>query len=208
MRSGPARRAQNGWTGDNVKMSLTALLTNALAQAAPAAPGAPVGGDQQWMVYAIIAFGMALALVVLEAFVPSGGVLGILAGLAAIGGIVMFWRFDSVWGMVSLGVTLVALPFVIGAVLWIAPNTPIGRALTLHDEQQRVNEEGPPPNADDPTAIAVGTEGIALTDLRPVGACKINGRRIDCIAQAGLIESGTKVKVLRVEGSSVRVKAV
>ncbi len=185
-------------------MSLTFALTTALAQAAPAAQA---GGDRQWMVYAIIAFGMALALVVLEAFVPSGGVLGILAGIAAVAGVVLFFRFDTTWGMVSMVVTLLALPFVLAGMLWVWPNTPIGRALTLEENQQRVNTDAPP-NADDPSAVVVGTEGEALTELRPVGACRLNGKRIDCIAQSGVIEPGTKVKVIRVEGMSVKVKAV
>lgn len=186
-------------------MMLSNTLCLTLAQAAqPAAQGAQTADTQQWMVYAIIAFGMALALVVLEAFVPSGGVLGILAGVCAIGGIVLFFRFDTTWGMASMAITLLATPFIIGAMLWVWPNTPIGRALTLEEEQEALNAPGPPD--DSPDAILVGTEGEALTELRPVGACRLAGKRIDCIAQTGVIEPGTKVRVIYTDGMTTKVK--
>lgn len=184
-------------------MNLTLALTAVLAQAAPTAPGS--GAGQQWMVWAIIAFGAALALLILEAFVPSGGVLGALAALLAVAGIIMFFQFDDKWGMVSMVVTLLSSPFVVAGLLWLAPKTPIGRAMTLEASQERVNEEGRPA---DEKAITVGLEGVTLTGLRPVGACRINDQRIDCIAQSGMIGAGVKVKVVLVEGSTVKVKAV
>lgn len=192
-------------TDDNKEMNLLTHTSVLLAQSAPAAQGVD---DTQWMIYAIIAFAAALALVVLEAFVPSGGVLGILAGLLAIAGIVMFFMFDDMWGMVSMAVSLLALPFVIAGMLWVWPNTPIGRALTLEDQQERINEDRPSVGPNDPNAITVGLEGEALTELRPVGACLLNGQRIDCIAQFGVIESGSQVKVISVEGMTVKVKTV
>ncbi|MEO0476219.1 MAG: NfeD family protein, partial [Planctomycetota bacterium] len=157
-------------------------------------------------VWAIIAFGVAITLLVLEAFLPSGGVLGVLAGICALAGIVMFFRFDTMWGMVSMAVALMATPFIIGAMLWVWPNTPIGRALTLDAEQERVNVDRRGDDSDG--AITVGLEGEALTELRPVGACRLDGQRIDCISQAGVIEKGTKVRVVGVEGVSIKVKAV
>ncbi len=185
---------------------MSLVMVNMLAQAGTASQNAT--GDPQWMVYAIIAFGMALALVAMEAFIPSGGVLGILAGIAAVAGIILFFRFDTMWGMVSMVLTLVSLPFVIAGMLWVWPNTPIGRALTLEESQKPMNEPGRPADADDAQTIVVGLEGEAVTDLRPVGMCRIKGRRIDCIAQADLIRAGTRIKVIRVEGATVRVKAI
>lgn len=187
-------------------MTLSAALSLAVAQAAQ--PAAQAGGDTQWMVYAIIALGMALALIVLEAFVPSGGVLGILAGICAIAGVVMFFRFDTTWGMVSMAVTLLAMPFIVAGMLWVWPNTPIGRALTLDDEQQTQNSPSAIEVLDQSADIVVGTEGKALTELRPVGACRLNGKRIDCMSQAGVIGTGTKVRVVFMDGMTIKVKAV
>lgn len=188
-------------------MNLLATIQMALAQAGPATQNAQGLSDEtQWMVWAILAFGVAIALLVLEGFLPSGGVLGVLAGICAIAGIVMFFRFDTMWGMVSMAVTLLASPFMIAGLLWIWPNTPIGRMLILDDEQARINQDT---RGDDGNGqITVGLEGEALTELRPVGACRLKGKRIDCIAQAGMIEKGTKVVVIGVEGVSIKVKPV
>lgn len=175
-----------------------------MAQAAT--PASPVE-DPQWMTWAIVAFGFAIALLVVETFVPSGGVLGILSMICALGGVFMFYKFDTMWGMVSLGVTLVAAPFVVAGMLWVLPNTPIARAMTLEMKQKR-STGGPPADSDDPSVIVVGLEGEALTELRPVGACRLKGQRMDCIAHAGVIEAGTKVRVVSVEGVSVKVKPI
>lgn len=187
---------------DNTVMNDFATLQITLAQAAQGA----TSDETQWMVWAIIAFGVAITLLVLEAFLPSGGVLGLLAGFCAIAGIVMFFMFDDMWGMVSMAVALLATPFIIAAMLWVWPNTPIGRALTLEEEQKLVNTDTRA--ADSDGTISVGIEGEALTDLRPVGACRLNGQRIDCTSYAGVIEKGTKVRVIGVEGISIKVKAV
>ena len=196
--------ANGGRCCDNTNMNLSTTIQIALAQASQNPQG--VSDDTQWMIYAILAFGVAITLLVLEAFLPSGGVLGLLAGFCAIAGIVMFFRFDTMWGMVSMASALLATPFIVAGMLWIWPNTPIGRALTLEEEQTRVNKGGQGGGHDGP--VQIGLEGEALTELRPVGACRLDGSRIDCISQAGVIEKGTKVRVIGVEGSSIKVKAI
>jgi len=50
--------------------------------------------------------------------------------------------------------------------------------------------------------------GEALTQLRPSGTAKINGQRVDVVAESGLIERDTKIKVVAVEGARVVVRAI
>lgn len=156
------------------------------------------------MLYAIIAFGFAIALLVLEAFIPSGGVLGAIAALCAVAGVVLFFWFDTMWGMVSMVLTLFASPFLIAGLMWVWPNTPVGRALILQDEE----DEPVQTHAEKVDALAVGMEGEALTELRPIGACRLEGKRVDCLAQTGLIRPGTRVRVIEVDGMTVKVKAI
>jgi len=54
----------------------------------------------------------------------------------------------------------------------------------------------------------IGKTGIAFTTLRPGGTAKIDGRRIDVIADSEYIDKDVKIKVLRVEGIKVVVTAV
>ncbi len=187
--------------GDNPMMLLSlATLCDTLAQATPNA-----GQDRTMLIWAVVAFGLALLLLVVEAFMPSGGVIGALAGVCAIVGIVLFFRFDTTWGLASMAITLLALPFLIAGLIWVWPNTMVGRALTLHEEQKPVRAaDGGPEDG----TIVVGLEGTAETDLRPVGACRLNGRRVDCFAVAGVIKAGTAVRVWAVQGGTIKVKPV
>jgi len=50
--------------------------------------------------------------------------------------------------------------------------------------------------------------GVALTQLRPSGTAKIGGQRVDVVAESGLIERDTEIKVVAVEGMRVVVRAV
>ncbi len=49
--------------------------------------------------------------------------------------------------------------------------------------------------------------GTALTQLRPSGVAQINGQRVDVVTEGGLIERGTPVKVVAVEGARIVVRA-
>lgn len=49
--------------------------------------------------------------------------------------------------------------------------------------------------------------GEALTQLRPSGNANINGQRVDVVAESGLIERGTRIKVVAVEGARIVVRA-
>jgi membrane-bound serine protease (ClpP class) len=48
--------------------------------------------------------------------------------------------------------------------------------------------------------------GVAATQLRPSGAALINGRRIDVVSEGSLIEKGTPIKVVALEGVRVVVR--
>ncbi len=50
--------------------------------------------------------------------------------------------------------------------------------------------------------------GVALTQLRPSGMAKIGNQRVDVLAESGLIERGTEIKVVAVEGMRVVVRAI
>ena len=56
-------------------------------------------------------------------------------------------------------------------------------------------------------AELVGKEGVAVTQLRPVGIAMVDGRRIDVIAEGEYIAEQTAVKVVSARGSRVVVRA-
>ncbi|HEU0012414.1 MAG TPA: NfeD family protein [Longimicrobium sp.] len=53
-----------------------------------------------------------------------------------------------------------------------------------------------------------GTDGVALTDLRPAGTADFAGERMDVVSEAGWITAGTPVRILRSEGYRHVVRAL
>ncbi len=56
--------------------------------------------------------------------------------------------------------------------------------------------------------VSPGDSGKTLTQLRPAGKAQINGRRVDVIAQGQVIDEGSTVEVVEVEGARVVVREV
>ena len=54
----------------------------------------------------------------------------------------------------------------------------------------------------------VGENGVALTDMRPVGTIKINGKNYSAQSDGKWIERGTKVHVLKVDGTKIEVDEI
>lgn len=179
---------------------------------AQAPGGAPAQGTSQLVLWAVVLVGMAAALFLAEVFVPSGGLLGTAAALSLIGGIVMLFRVDTTLGLVGAIVSVLAIPFALLGALKIWPNTPVGRAITLgsNDDELDPNHDGqaPPPAPTHAPDIAVGTRGEALTELRPVGTCLLDGRRCECLSESGLIPAGTEVSVVSADGMQVKVRPI
>ena len=85
-------------------------LFTLLAQTPSATPGG--GSDGTYLAWAIALLAIALALFLVEMFVPSGGLLALLSTGSLIGGLVlMFWE-DTTFGLVALIVVLLALPLI------------------------------------------------------------------------------------------------
>ena len=161
--------------------------------------------DDTLIIWAVLLIAAAILIFFIEIFVPTGGVLGVLAGLAMVSGIVILFYKDTTLGLIGTIVSLVALPFVMGLGLKILPNTPIFKRLTLTERQQAT-----PPLVSDgahASAVVVGDTGKALTELRPVGTVLINGQRVDCLAEQGIIQPGAPVRVVSVDGMQTKVRA-
>ena len=158
------------------------------------------------VLWAFSLLGLALVLFVVEVFVPSGGIIGFFAFLVTMGGLVMLFLEDTVMGLIATILCVLLLPVLFGFSIWIWPSTPIARLFTLHMSQQRLTD----PQGEDLTTNddLVGAEGRALTDLRPIGTCQINGRRTECLATTGVISAGQKVCVVSVDGMQIKVRKV
>lgn len=140
---------------------------------------------------------VGLALVVLEWYLPSGAS-GILGGCALVAAVVLAYReHGAMIGSAVLAGVIVGI--IVLTVVWLNffPRMKMGRKLTL--EQASGGEL-------DSLTRLVGKEGEAVSSLRPAGIAKIDGQRVDVVTEGGMIEPGSRVRVVKVEGHRVVVR--
>jgi membrane-bound ClpP family serine protease len=184
-----------------------------LAQAATQA--ATPTGDSSYLVWAGVLVGVAVALLVLELFVPSGGLLGVLCALAAIGSVVAFFAYDSTWGAVSLISYFVAGPMVLLFVMRLWSQSSFARRLVLGGDSEdlglSVEEAAYASERARAERVAqlrglIGAEGVTLSPLRPVGFIRIGSEKIDALAEGGVIDRNVPVVVVDIVDGQVRVR--
>ena len=138
-------------------------------------------------------------LLFLETLLPGmiAGIIGFLCLMAA----VMLGYRDFGYQTGSLILAGVLMGLLIGTWCWLRffPESRIARTFISQGSTGDLGVEKP--------ELLNGT-GVALTQLRPSGTASINGQRVDVVTEGGLIERGTAVKVVAVEGARVVVRAV
>lgn len=99
--------------------------------------------------------------------------------------------------------------FLIGAYLIARylPSVPVANKLILAGPQESVQirsggDAGPAP---EPT-VQPGEEGVALSSLRPSGVGRFDDKRIVVVTRGELIEAGSKIKIVAIDGNSIVVK--
>jgi len=153
--------------------------------------------------------GASVLLLVLEIFVPSGGAILFTACAVGIAGVVCLWLVEPLWGFLGLAFLAVAGPgiFFYGLSLW--RHTPIGRRMIGEPSDEEREKRRLAEQAEREKQLRLmGAEGLAATDLRPVGVVIIDGKRYDALAELGIIPAGSRVKVSVVEGTQLKVRAI
>lgn len=178
------------------------------------AQAAAGGGNESFILWGFLLLAGALAMLVLELFVPSGGLIGVIAGILAIASVVSFFRYDPMWGGVAAGTYIVLTPFVIYFMFKLFISSPMGKRVILGGQSEISSEEtGVASEMDRSSRNAalrelIGADGQTATDLRPVGIVVIAGERIDALAENGVIDANTPVRVTDVYDNQIKVRAV
>jgi membrane-bound ClpP family serine protease len=156
-----------------------------------------------WLLFAVFLYVACAALIVAEVFIPSGGLLSICALACVVGGVAIFFRISTTAGWLGIVVAVVMVPLLLVGAYRLLPKTRFGRDVLLAGP---VRERGDA-ISDTPELIKLlGQVGQVLTPLRPVGTCDFSGRRVECVAEAGYVQKGATVKVIRVEGTQLTVR--
>jgi membrane-bound ClpP family serine protease len=150
--------------------------------------------------WAVVLLVIGCALLVLEVFIPSGGIFGFLATVAVIGSLVMAFRRDSTTGVSFMALAAIAVPLVVGLAFKYWPMTPMGRAFL----GELPSEDDVKP--EDPRRGLVGRVGIAKSKMLPSGSVLIDGQLIDAVSQGLAIDPGEPVVVVEVRGNRVMVR--
>lgn len=157
------------------------------------------------LVWIVALFLVGLAVMVLEVFVPSGGVLGFLSVIAIGAAIVTaFVEQGPAFGLAVLGVAFVAVPAVLAAAFRVFPETPLGRRVLP-----------PPPGPDEVRPQAerrrrleplVGRRGRASGELVPWGTVEVDGIACEAVSEAGPIAAGAAIEVVRLDAAALVVR--
>jgi membrane-bound ClpP family serine protease len=156
-----------------------------------------------WLLFAVFLYVACAALIVAEVFIPSGGLLSICALACVVGGVAIFFRISSTAGWLGIVVAVVMVPLLLVGAYKLLPKTRFGQHVLLAGP---VRERGDA-ISDTPELIKLlGEVGEVLTPLRPVGTCDFSGRRVECVSEAGYVQKGATVRVIRVEGTQLTVR--
>ncbi len=161
-----------------------------------AARNSPFYHGQMVMVITLLIAGTFLILA--ETILPGlvAGIAGTICLIAAVA--VSYQDFGAPTGHIVL--LLVVVGSIIGFMLWLK-YFPDSRVAALYISKGQTG------GLDTNRPELLDKTGIAKSALRPSGTALIDGERVDVITEGGLIEPGTPVKVVAVEGLRVVVRA-
>jgi len=153
-----------------------------------------------WMIVGLTVIG--LLLIAVDFYLPGFvlGSIGIVLMLIAVA--LCYTNFGLNW---AAALFLVEVVLGVGGgyfVIKTVPQTAAGKRMILSHDQTGQR------SASEPAAALVGKQGVAQSLLRPSGMALLDGKRLDVVAESGMIESGTNIKVVAVEGTRIVVRKV
>ncbi|MBG9982141.1 hypothetical protein HZY86_03345 [Aerococcaceae bacterium DSM 111020] len=150
-----------------------------------------------------LVFMLGILLIIVELYVPDFGVIGIL-GLGAI--LYALWMIyqDVSAILIILLLALFVIVFLsslylrAGCELVLSPGFVLDEAIESHHHDAT--------KAD--TISLVGTQGTALTTLRPVGKARLKDEHCEVISDEEFISAGQPIQVTKVRGNQIYVRKV
>ena len=143
--------------------------------------------------------------IIAEFFIPAGGFVGLVGVGSIAGGIILVYRnYGNRLGLVFLVTALILTPVLMVLYFKYFPGSFVGRRLILFKDQKK--EQGFTAHTISVYEKLEGKEGTSLTPLRPAGTVLIDNRRYSVVTSGEFIETGRKIKVLKVEGGKMIVE--
>jgi membrane-bound ClpP family serine protease len=153
---------------------------------------------EPWML-ALFCLLFAVALVAIDLFVPSGGVLAIAAGVIGLVGVAFLFVHNSWLGLGVLTAIVLLAPFVFSGMVTAWQKSPIGKRVMLTAITPPVEQE----------RVRVGMTGRTVSTLRPMGEAEFGMLTVQVISEFGTIDRGKPVHVVSLTPDGIaRVRLV
>ena len=154
----------------------------------------------------IICFVIGIGLLILEAFMPGFGAPGITGVILEVITLVLTWfEHGPVATLGMLLIVLLVLAIAISTSLRSITKGRLSKSSLVHSETES-NEDGYRSIQD--LAVFMDKEGTATSVLRPTGIADFEGVRLNVSSEGAFIPAGTKVRIVKVEGAKILVRAV
>jgi len=153
------------------------------------------------IIWAIILIAIGAALIILELFIPSGGIIGAASVACFIGATYLGYQAGDTVGLVTLCMSVVVIGVMIYLALKIWPHTPMGKSAIPTDED-------PAGSITKPLRHLVGLQGVCRSTLMPNGRIEVDGKSYDAVSQGTIIEEGAFIEVLSIESNRILVSKV
>jgi membrane-bound serine protease (ClpP class) len=149
-----------------------------------------------WLIILLV---IAVVMFVAELFVPSGGLLAIIGAASLTAAIVICFSIDRWLGVGVTVASILIAPFIMAGSINLWQRSPLGKRMII---TQTVGQLPKP-------EVLIGSSGIALTEMRPMGEVEIGELRVEAQSEMGIIiPAGAKVKVLAMSGGIATVRQV
>ena len=148
---------------------------------------------------------VAIALIALELFIPSGGLLSFLSAVAVLASVIVAFTAGPRSGLLMLVVTLVIVPAVIASAVRWWPHTPIGQLILIARPE---DPDDVLPDTEEYRGLKslIGKIGKSKSKMLPSGAIVIDGRTYDAVSEGMAIDAGATVKVIAVRTNRIVVR--
>lgn len=155
-----------------------------------------------WLILLLL---LGVIFILLELFIPSGGVLAFCAAVCLVGVLVAgFYYYGPATGTILLAVEAILVPVLIVVAIRVWPYTPVGRLVLNRPPGEIEVEPGAAESAEQLREL-VGKWGRAKSPLLPSGAVLIDGRLYDAVSRDKPIEAGQPIEVVQAEGNHIVV---
>jgi membrane-bound serine protease (ClpP class) len=174
------------------------------------------GGAAAALAIAVAFMVVAIGLFFLELLLPSFGIITLMAVGCVIAALVSAFSVSTLAGVGFVAATVALIPVLVYLAIKVAART----SLVLTDEAGSGAREGAKEDTGKTAeeieaaageageALAPGVCGVAVTLLRPSGTASFDGRRESVVTTGEMVEAGTQIEVVRVEGIRTVVRPV